>query len=344
MTVLLTHERFLPDWGGGGEQIVYETARGLLRKGVDVRVLTTGNPSIEEYQGVHTRRLPMSRYRFNLAASAIADAAKDVDLIQTFNYHACLPSLIAGFWRRKPVVCTMLGLFQEAWIEMRGAVAGRALMAFERMMVRHRFTRTIYLSEFSRAKAVAIGAPARTALVNNPGIDVASFQPGTKDGSILFAGKLEIRKGVWDVVEVARRLPHRRFCMAGWGPEEEELKRKAPPNVKFAGFAEGAPLHQLFAESAVFLFPSRSETFGMVVVEAMGAGCVIVSSVPLDFRGYVVRPGDIDGMATAVESVFRNPEATAKMSAENVAAARGYTWERYSDTLLQAYNEVLKQG
>ncbi len=44
MKVLLTHERFAPDFAGGGEYVVLETARHLRQRGVDVQILTMGDP------------------------------------------------------------------------------------------------------------------------------------------------------------------------------------------------------------------------------------------------------------------------------------------------------------
>src|SRR4051812_42574640 len=92
-TVLIAHAHFLPDFRGGGETVVYETARNLIERGVDVRVLTTGNPQLETYQGISTRRLPVHPYLFNLAIPSFIRAAREVDLIHAFTYHAALPAL-----------------------------------------------------------------------------------------------------------------------------------------------------------------------------------------------------------------------------------------------------------
>lgn len=343
MIVLLTHERFLPDWGGGGEYIVFETARCLQRQGIEVRVLTVGDEALTQYEGVPTRRLPISRYRMNLAVRAIARAAQGADLIQTFNYHACLPSLLAGRCTRKPVVCTMLGLFQEAWIEMRGRLSGRLFMAWERALLRCRFSRTIFLSQHSLSLGIALGARPERSLVNNPGIDLGGFQPGPKDNSILFAGKLEVRKGVWDVIAVARLMPHLRFRIAGWGPEEAALRAAAPPNVAILGLVQGEALHALFSRASIFLFPSRSETFGLAVAEAMAAGCVVISSVPLDFEGIRIQAGDVPGMRTAIARVLSDP-AAAEMGRNNSSQASCYTWEHYTAVLLETYREVLSEA
>src|SRR5512146_313965 len=103
MRVLVTHERFLPDFCGGCEYGVYSMARGLQDRGVTVSVLTTGDPQKTEYGGLQTRRLPIHRYRMNLAVEEVMDAARNADLIQTSNYHASLPSIQAGRRLSKPV-------------------------------------------------------------------------------------------------------------------------------------------------------------------------------------------------------------------------------------------------
>ena len=125
MRVLICHERYNPDFGGGGEIVVHQTALLLSRMGIDVRVITTGDPEIRSVDGIATYRLPISRYRFNFAAGKIAEIAGSADLIHTFNYHACIPALAAGRRTGKPVVCSILGLFGEEWKHLRGAVLGR---------------------------------------------------------------------------------------------------------------------------------------------------------------------------------------------------------------------------
>lgn len=95
LRVLVTHERFPPDFGGGGEYIVLRTAQGLMKSGVDVQVLTAGDPRVTEFEDP-TQRLPVSRYAFNLQVRAIIRAARQADIIHTYTYHACLPSLVAA--------------------------------------------------------------------------------------------------------------------------------------------------------------------------------------------------------------------------------------------------------
>jgi hypothetical protein len=76
MKVLVTSEIFPPDFGGGSEYIVLELVRGLIRRGIEVSVVATGDPSASHYDGIRTFRLPVSTYRFNLQADAITEIAR----------------------------------------------------------------------------------------------------------------------------------------------------------------------------------------------------------------------------------------------------------------------------
>ncbi len=343
MRILITHERYPPDFGGGGEYIARHTAEGLMRRGHDVRVLTTGDPAMREHRGVATQRLPVSRHRFNLQVAPIARAARQADIIHTFNYHACLPSLVAARWVGKPVVCTILALFGDAWYSMRGPVLGRAYRAWERFMVTRRFDRSLFLSEPSRRIGVALGAPAATSLVHPPGIDRSLVQPpDTSRPMVLFAGRMDVRKGIHHVFAVARALPEVPFAAVGWADDMDAVRAQAPANVEIFE-SNGPPLYyELLSRAAVFLFPSYSETYGIVVAEAMASGCAVVSSVDtIDFAGAQVAPGDEPAMIAAVRRLWHDKAACAEAAAENLRRAEAMTWEANLDRLEAIHDDVL---
>jgi glycosyltransferase involved in cell wall biosynthesis len=340
--VLLTHELFPPDFRGGGEYIAGRTAVSLRAKGVIVRVLTTGDPKIDGYEGVPTKRLPIHRYRFNFAVRAITESARDADLIHTFNYHACLPSLLAGRRLRKPVVCTILGLFRGAWREMRPPPWGAAWMAWERFLLTRAYDRVVFLSDYSREQGVALGVPSSRAVVHCPGIELERLRPAeVKEDVVLFASKLEVRKGVFDVLEAARALPHVRFRMIGWGPAESALRAGAPPNLEILSMMTGDPLRGELSKARVFLLPSRAETFGVVLAEAMASGCAIVSSVPLEFEGAHVPVGDVGALILALRRLWEDRPGTLEMGRRNRQSAARYSWERHAAGLLETYEPLL---
>ena len=342
MKVLITHHYFPPDFAGGGEVVVFETARGLMRSGIDVRVLTTGDPLITEYEGVPTVRLPMHRYGFNLAAGRIREMARDVDLIQTFNYHACMPSLRVGRQLGKPVVCYILGLCRDAWNQLRTPLLGPVWQSMERYMMTREFSRVVFASEHSREVGIEMGVQAERAEVNCPGIDLPAYGPApTKEDVVFFTGRLDGRRGVDNVLETARSLPGVRFRVMGWGPQEDAIRGAAPANVEVVRFERGEPLRRAFAAARIFFLPSRAETFGIALVEAMASGCAVISSAALPFEGIRVAPEDRAGMVHAVSSLWGDRAATARMGRLNRAMAQQYSWERFTENTLSTYRQVL---
>ena len=251
-----------------------------------------------------------------------------------------------------PVVCEILGLFGRTWLEMRGARLGWAWLAWERFLLSRPYARTLFLSDFSRDAGLAAGADPATSRVLPPGIDPQFFaNRRDKEDFVLFVGKLEVRKGVRDVVEVAKRLPHIPFRILGWGDQAESLLADAPANLEVTIqqplMEEEDNLRRLmeaFAAARIFFFPSRAETFGLVVAEAMASGCAVVSSVPLPFAGVHLDSYEIAPMARALSDLWRDRAAGTAMGEENRRLASVYTWEHHIEGLLEVYREVLEEG
>jgi glycosyltransferase involved in cell wall biosynthesis len=341
--LLLVHERFPPDFRGGGEYVVGETARHLHDQGIDVQVLTTGDPRQDCHAGIPVRRLPIHPYRLLGRTRDIVAAARGADLIQTYTYHGCLPSWRAARRLDLPVVCTVLGLFGDAWSAMRGPLTGRLYQRWERHLVGLPYDRTIFLSDFSRDLGLTMGVDAKRSAIINPGIALEDYAPAeTKDPTALFVGKFDVRKGVDEILALARAMPELHVQMFGWGPEEARLWATSPPNLEIIPFQRGAPLREVFARARMLLLPSRAETFGLVLIEAMASGCAVVSSIPLDYAGVTVRPGDTEGFIAAVRTLWEDPQRLEALGQENLRRSKRYSWANAIGAQIDLYDEVLR--
>lgn len=334
----------MPDFAGGGEKLVYEMAKNLQRRGVKVKILTTGNHNIKEFEGIPTIRLKRNRFLMNFAFFSIWKHAKTIDLIQTSNYNACFPSWLVGKLMGKPVVCFVFGLYGKRWLKMRGWLKGTVSRIIEKIQVNRSYEKILFLSNYSKEWGTEIGIPEKRSAVISPGVELEKYKSGRKEPFVLFSGRYAKQKGVYDLIKVARLLPNIKFVMMGWGEEESQLKKMAPKNVEFSNLSmnSGKPFFEMYSKANIFFLPSYGETFGFVLVEAMASGCPIVSTIPLGYEGFVVKPGNVKQMAKAINYLIKNPVKAKELGKKNIDLAQKFTWDKFTDKLLGVYGTILK--
>jgi glycosyltransferase involved in cell wall biosynthesis len=155
------------------------------------------------------------------------------------------------------------------------------------------------------------------------------------------------------LVRIRHDVPNVLLVIAGEGPAQGALRQQVralglEPNVLFIGYLDrSGPLLDCYAAGDAFVFASRTETQGLVLLEALALGVPVVSTAVMGTRdvlagtqGAVVAPDDEAGYAATVVSVLKDPARRAALS----AAAPGDV-ARWSDTvmaerLLDLYAEV----
>lgn len=145
------------------------------------------------------------------------------------------------------------------------------------------------------------------------------FDPDyTAETTVLYVGRIAKEKNLDLFLQVAKLLlaqTHVRFVMVGDGPYRDTMEAEAGENILFTGFLEGEALSKAFASADIFLFPSQTETFGNVILEAQAAGLIpIVSSkgavkeniIP-EKSGFVVEGNNPFDYAACIEELLNNP-------------------------------------
>ncbi len=140
------------------------------------------------------------------------------------------------------------------------------------------------------------------------------IQPGQR--VILYVGRLVWEKNLRVLIELWDRMDRRRYALVlvGTGPIEARLRRLMR-GALFLGYRTGLELAEAYASSDVFVFPSDTETFGNVTLEALSSGlpCVVADSpgssdlVRHGMTGFRVRADDVDGFVLAVEAIASLP-------------------------------------
>lgn len=166
----------------------------------------------------------------------------------------------------------------------------------------------------------------------------------------LYVGRLVWEKNLRLLVEVWNRLDRRRFALViiGTGPIESSLRRLMPGAV-FLGYRQGVELARAYASSDVFVFPSDTETFGNVTLEALASGlpCVVADSagsselVRHAATGFRVNPNDAAGFVSAIEMIAAlSPENRLLWRYRGRLDAEQFQWDAVCRELFRQYREL----
>ncbi|HJQ19449.1 MAG TPA: glycosyltransferase family 4 protein [Gemmatimonadaceae bacterium] len=158
---------------------------------------------------------------------------------------------------------------------------------------------------------------------------------------VLFSGKLIERKGVAELLDAIRRAhgrdPRVRLLMVGDGPlrplVEQARDAMGAQAITLAGFVNQGGLGDYFSAADVFVLPSRHETWGLVVNEAMYFGLPVVTTDAVgaardlvrDDAGAIVPSRDAERLASALERVLNDPEAARAMGRVGRARVAEYS-------------------
>jgi glycosyltransferase involved in cell wall biosynthesis len=170
----------------------------------------------------------------------------------------------------------------------------------------------------------------------------------------LFVGRLIKEKGVFDLIEAYSRLsPELRdrmgLVLVGDGKARVELQRRAavikPGSLHFPGFVHREHLPSYYGLAETFVFPTYTDTWGLVVNEALACGlpiiCTNVAGCAADLvqdgvNGRIVPAGDVSQLAAAMEDMMRDAGGRSRMSAHSKLRILNYSPEACADGMAEA--------
>jgi glycosyltransferase involved in cell wall biosynthesis len=197
------------------------------------------------------------------------------------------------------------------------------------------------------------------------GVDTSLFSPAKRSTRrraellgggktlLLSVGRLSDEKRL-DVLldafgELSSTRPGLRLAIAGEGPARERLERRAGEGVTFLGELHGEELAVLYASADVFCFPSTTDTFGQVILEASASGLPVVAAaaggapelVEDAASGLLVPPGDPLAFAQALAQLVDSPALRRRYAGHARRLARTRSWKRSLGELRGAYASAL---
>ncbi len=167
---------------------------------------------------------------------------------------------------------------------------------------------------------------------------------------LLYVGRLSAEKEIERIKPVLEAIPNARLALVGDGPNRTSLEQHfAGTPTHFVGYLTGRDLGSAFASADAFIFPSRTETLGLVLLEAMAAGCPVVAAssggipdiVTSGVNGFLFDPqtGD-EGAIVATERLLAQAQERETIRQNARLEAERWGWAAATSQLLAYYQKV----
>ncbi|NTU53796.1 MAG: glycosyltransferase family 1 protein [Chlorobiaceae bacterium] len=174
---------------------------------------------------------------------------------------------------------------------------------------------------------------------------------------IIYAGRFVLYKDIEVLMSLYQRFMDEgfgekvRFVLIGSGPEEAEMRRRMPEAV-FTGYLTGTELPEAYASGDLFLFPSTTEAFCNVVLEALASGLPAIVSdvggcmelVTRSQGGLVAKAGDIDQFFAACMRLVQEEETYRTMRERGLVFAEDKSWASVNGALIERYLKMIAEN
>ncbi|MCM0594111.1 MAG: glycosyltransferase family 1 protein [Gloeotrichia echinulata IR180] len=168
---------------------------------------------------------------------------------------------------------------------------------------------------------------------------------------LVYLGRLGAEKEIERIKPILAAIPTARLALIGDGPHRQVLQEHFDgTNTHFVGYLMGNELASALASADVFIFPSRTETLGLVLLEAMAAGCPVVAArsggipdiVTDGVNGYLFEPtADIQDVSALVLRLLENQQKRDIIRENARQEAQRWGWAAATRQLQDYYKQVI---
>jgi glycosyltransferase involved in cell wall biosynthesis len=360
---------------GGGQLAVNHLACSLSAKGHEVHTLYSKN-SDEHFEVDVPYKIHWAQHHdfstFNLNIFSYSKvlaplAAKEkFDVIHGNAEEACGLGNIAGRTKAAYVFTSHAPNIPTTGMLQGMAHPIRFLKSINTYLLRHAMDeadRIVAFSQFSRELIVnGLGVScANRVEVIPPGIENSWFEVARNKvmpAHLLFWGRVEEEKGLTELFialnTVAKKFPNVKLTLIGEGNRLQEYKSLVTDlglsnRVEFTGWLNNQEIQTLAAKCSIGIFPSRIESFGLSVVEAMATGLPVIAArggavlenIEDGVTGTLVPVNNSDALAEAINKALDNPQYSETMAiAAQTAVNKKFSWDRAADSMIEIYKNL----
>jgi len=311
----------------GGIRTVFEQTEHLLDMGHDVEIWSLDGPP--DWTSTRTPILTFENYRDLTDALAGEDAIK-----------------VATWWETAQVVWlasvnTGVAVYYvqefETWFYPDDSVARAAVAASYRLEMDH-----VAIAQYQADELTAIGVPAT---VISSAYDDTKFHPTgapRSSGSVMAVGRSFFQKNFAMTLAAWRSMGGARPQLLLYG-FEPELARD--PGVEYVVKPSDSQINDLYNRATIFVQTSRHEGFSLPILEAMAAGCPVITTDSHGNRDFcvdgvncvMVEQDDVSGLATAMSRVLEDVGLQQSLRAAGLLTAERHTWRVVSQRMQNHY-------
>ena len=348
MRICIPNPFFHPFEGGIENHIRALGAR--LSKRHEVHVVTSRIPGTESrsvVDGIHVHRLPAKFLNLYSPPASVTFGVRDEisrikpDVIHLHNrWSPEYAWATASFLGEIPVVLTWHNDFGEGvgWQRPLSYVND---LWFKDSLAR-RSSAIICISRYVERRLISRGLDRERLRVIYNGVDLDP-PSGEEDDFVLYVGRLVPTKGL-DVLARAMRKVSSRLVVCGDGPLSKMLEKV--PGVEVLGRVDRSRKAELMRRCKFLVLPSRMESFGLVLLEAMAVGKPVVASrvggIPevVGEGGILVEPESPDALAEAMNLLISNARLRRRLGSRAWSRAKLLSWDAAASRTEEIYEEV----